>query len=767
MPLVLQGGERLGPYEVTARIAAGGMGEVWRARDTRLGRDVAIKVLPGGLAYDEDRLRRFEQEARAAGRLNHPNILTLFDVGSHQGAPYIVLELLEGESLRERLAGGRLSLEKAVDYATQVARGLVAAHDKGIVHRDLKPGNLFITTDGLVKILDFGIAKLVDPVPLLPETGEAPTLDRATFAGVILGTVGYMSPEQALGQPVDLRADIFCFGTVLFEMLTGRRAFSGTTPLETLSAIVKEESPDLSAPGSNVPPALARIVERCLAKRLEERYQSARELVSDLQALQAVSPSPLPGPGVAPQTPPKRVMLVVLPFENLSRDPEQEYFSDGLMEETIADLGSLGSDRLGVIARTSAMKYKGSRMSIAEIGRELGVDFAVEGSVRRRADRVRISVQLIRTNDQTHVWGQQYDRELKDFLVIQDELGRSIAEQVEVKIAPRDAAERRSIPALNQAAYEAYLHGRFHLWRVTRSSLDRAIEYFRMAIEVDPRMAIAFAGLAQAHVILPVAADAAPQQAFPAAERAAMQALALDPHSAEAHAAVGSLRFWNDWNWRASEEHCRRAIARNPSYSRAHQVLGRMLTNIGRFDEAIAEIDVARRLDPFAPLINTLAADFHFQARRYDEVPALIRRALEFDPNFWVTHVVAARLFLHQGRHDEALAEAQNAHALSGGHSEPLSLIGCAYGLLGRRREAEEILSELQRLGAERYIPATSTAVVYLGLRETEQVFSWLERAYRDRDVHLLELGVEPKWDALRREPRFEGLIRRIGFSVP
>jgi TolB-like protein/Flp pilus assembly protein TadD len=755
MHLVLQGGERLGPYEVIARLAAGGMGEVWRARDTRLGRDVAIKVLPDGLADDHGRLRRFEQEAQAAGRLNHPNILAIFDVGSHQGAPYIVLELLDGETLRERLTVGRIPLQKAVDYATQIARGLAAAHEKGIVHRDLKPGNLFITRDELVKILDFGVAKLADSPMLLAENPEAPTLDQPTIAGTILGTVGYMSPEQALGQPVDLRADIFSFGAVLFEMLAGRRAFSGTTPLEALFAILKDE-----------PPALGRIVERCLAKRPEERYQSARELVSDLQSLEPVSETTRVAAGAALRTTPKRIMLAVLPFENLGHDPEQEYFSDGLMEETIADLGGVASDRLGVIARTSAMRYKGSRMSIAEIGRELGVDFAVEGSVRRRADLVRISVKLIRTSDQTQVWGKQYDRELKDFLAVQEELGRSIAEQVGVKLAPRDPAERRSIPTLNQAAYDAYLHGRFHLWRVTRSSLERAIEYFHRAIEIDPRMAVAFAGLAQAHVILPVAADTAPRQAFPEAERAAMQALALAPDCAEAHAAVGSLRFWHDWNWQASEAHCRQAIAVNPSYSRAHQALGRTLTNIGRFDQAIAEIDIARQLDPFAPLINALAVDFHFQARRHDEVPALIRRASEIDPNFWVTHVVAARVLLHQGRHDEALAEAQKAHELSGGHSEPLSLIGCTYGLMGREREAEAVLSQLQRLDAERYVPASSTAVVYLGLGDTEQVFGWLERAYRERDVHLLELGVEPKWDGLRHDPRFEDLIRRIGFST-
>ena len=766
MRLVLRDGERLGPYEVVSRLAAGGMGEVWRARDTRLGRDVAIKVLSGEVATDSNALRRFEREARAAGRLNHPNILTIFDIGSREGAPYLVLELLEGETLRERLGRGRLMAATALDYATQVACGLAAAHEQRLVHRDLKPENLFITRDERVKILDFGLATLVQPnLPGL-DPGQAPTIDGVTVSRAVVGTAGYMSPEQALGEAVDLRTDVFAFGAVLFEMLAGRRAFKAATSPARWFEIVTEEPPDLGAPGSNVPAELARIVRRCLAKRPEERYQDAGALLSDLQAAkpQAASSDRAPRPGDDFSL--RRVMLVVLPFDNLSRDPEQEYFSDGLTEETITALGSLGTDRLGVIARTSAMSYKGARKSVAEIGRELSVDFALEGSVRRQGDRVRISVQLVRTGDQTQVWAQRYDREMKDVLAVQDELGRAIADQVQVKVTPAAAVTAGIVPTIDQAAFDAYLRGRFHLWHVTRSSLERAIQYFTRALEIDPTMAVALAGLAQAQVILPIAADVAPRDAFPRAERAGLDALALDPESAEAHSALASLRFWNDWDWAASEAHARRAIARNPSYARAHQVLGRTLANVGRFDEAFAEIDIAGRLDPFAQLIAALSGDFRFQARRYDEVPGLIRRALEIDPGFWVAHVLAARLFLHQGQHEEALAEATLAKDGSGAHSEPVSLIGCILGRMGRRREAEAVLLDLEQRSAERHVPPNAFAVVCLGLGDVEGALSWLERAYHERDVHLLELGVEPKWDEVRNHPRFRELVRAIGLPV-
>jgi eukaryotic-like serine/threonine-protein kinase len=745
-------------------VGSGGMGEVWRAHDTRLDRDVAVKVLSPALSHDPDRLRRFEQEARAASQLSHPNILTIFDIGTFRGGPFMVFELLEGETLRAVLTRGRLPGGTCADYATQIAAGLAAAHEKGIVHRDLKPENLFVTREGFVKILDFGLAKLAQPLGVAADPGQAVTVARATEAGTVLGTVGYMSPEQLRGESADASSDIFSFGAILYEMLSGRRAFSGGTAAEAMVAILHDEPGDPELPDSDVSPALLRIARRCLEKRPGGRFRSAADLVFELGS-PATAPARRPADST-PAVPARPTMLAVLPFENLSMDPQQDYFSDGLTEETIAVLGELASDRMGIIARTSAMSYKGTRKSIAEIGRELGVDYAVEGSVRRQANRVRITAQLVRTSDQTQLWAHRYDRELEDTLAVQSELGRAIAEQVEVKLTPAGGARRPPPRPLNQIAYDAYLHGLYHLWRVTRPNLERAIGYFHQAVEADPEMVAAHAGLAQTFAVLAIATDARPTETFPQAERAAARALAIDPASSEAHVALASVRHWYHWDWDGGERHARRAVASNPSSSRAHQVVGRLLTNVGRHDEAIAEIDLARRLDPFASLINALSADFRYQARRLPEAEAQLQRALELDANFWVAHVVLAKLHLLKGRWEQAVTAAERARELSRGHSETLSLIGYGHGLMGQREQALEVLAELERRRAGGYVPASHIATVRLGLGDDESAMRWLEDAVEDRDPWLTELAVEPRWDALRSRADFRALIRRIGFPT-
>lgn len=461
----------------------------------------------------------------------------------------------------------------------------------------------------------------------------------------------------------------------------------------------------------------------------------------------------------------KRVMLVVLPFENLSGDPAQEYFSSGLTEETISDLGQLAPEHLGVIARTSAMIYKGTPKSIAEIGRELGVDYALEGSVRREGDRVRISAQLIRTSDQTHLWAQNYDRELKDVLTVQSELGRTIAQQVQIRLTPDERSVGGEAGSMDQAAYDAYLHGRFHLWKVTRPNLERAIQYFRQATIIDPRLAIAYAGLADCYDVLPITSDFRPRETFHKAEQAAMQALKLDRGLAEAHCVLASVRFWHSWDWCASEEHSHHAIARNASYARAHMRYGHMLSNTGRHDEAIAEIDLARRLDPFSPIINTLCAEFRFHARRHDEVLPLLARTLEIDPHFWVARIVSAKINQFLGRYDEALTAAQKASQFSGGNTEATALIGYTYALMGRRAEAEKVLQELHALSSQKFVPPYNLATVYLGLGDSEKTLEWLEKAYQERDVHMVFLNVEPKWDSLHGSPHFQSLLRRVGLT--
>lgn len=457
-----------------------------------------------------------------------------------------------------------------------------------------------------------------------------------------------------------------------------------------------------------------------------------------------------------------RSMLVVLPFENLDQDPSQEYFSDGLTEETISTLGRLAPARLGVIARTSSMTYKRTQKTVAEIGRELNVDYVLEGSVRRGSGRVRITAQLIRASDQTHLWAQNYDRELKDVLNVQSELGHAIAAQVQIRLAPHHAQQLGAAGSMNESAYDAYLRGRFYSSKRTRPNIERAIEYFRQATTIEPRMAIAYAGLADCHAILPITSDYRPRDAFPAAEHAATQALQLDPGSAEAHCALASIRFWYSWDWRASEEHSRDAIERNANYPLAHLFYGHMLSNTGRHDQAIAEIDLARRLDPFSPIINALCAEFRFHAGRHDEVFPCVARSLEIDPHFWVAQIVLAKVCQLLGRYEEALDAAQKAREFSGANTEALALIGYTYALMGKRAEAEATVEELRSLSARTFVPPYNLATIYTGMGDFDAALDSLERAYQDRDVHMVFLKVEPKWDVLRSSARFQRIIKQM-----
>ncbi|MDE2273924.1 MAG: winged helix-turn-helix domain-containing protein [Gammaproteobacteria bacterium] len=459
----------------------------------------------------------------------------------------------------------------------------------------------------------------------------------------------------------------------------------------------------------------------------------------------------------------RRVMLAVLPFLNLSNDPAQEYFSDGLTEETIANFGQLGSDQLGIIARTSAMAYKGTSKNIADIGRELGVDFALEGSVRRDHNRVRISAQLIRTSDQTHVWAQQYDRDVQDLLELQCELGRAIASQVEIKLAPHVLSLTGQASTVNQVAYDRYLRGRFHLSKLTRPHLERAIEYFREAAQIDPQMAVTYAGIADAQAILPITSEAVPEEVFPLAEQAARKALEIDGRLAEAHCALASLNFWYKWDWTASETHSREAIACNPSHARAHMFYAHLLSNIGRHSEAIAEIEIARQFDPYSPIINTHCAQFRYHAGRYAEAIPILERTLELAPDFWVAYIVLAKTYQQLGRLIEARTAAEKGVGASVGNTEALSLLGYAEGVAGRQKQAQRVLAELQQASAQRYVPPYNFAVVYLGLGDRHRALEWLEKAYVNRDVHMVFLAVEPKWRRLRDEPRFFELLRRVG----
>ena len=792
MEMTLTPGTRLGPYEILSSIGAGGMGEVYRARDTRLGREVAVKILPVAFSADPERLRRFEQEARAASALNHPNILTIHDIGAQDGAPYVVFELLRGETLRGEMHGAALLPRRAVDYAIQIANGLAAAHERGIVHRDLKPENLFATTDGRVKILDFGLAKLTQPVTIDDRTG-APTVSAATEPGVAMGTLGYMSPEQVRGHPVDSRCDIFSFGAVLYEMLTGRRAFRGDSAIETMNAILKEEPPDVSAAQPGLSPSLDRIVRRCLEKRPEERFQSAKDiafaLTEALSAPTAPPPSTRPAPatgrrillaaagillaillalvvrhlgstrGKAPDDGRSIGSLAVLPLANLSKDPEQEYFSDGMTDELITSLAQIRA--LRVISRTSVMGYKGTKKPLSVIARELGVDAVVEGSVLRSSGKVRITAQLVDGPTDRHLWAESYQRDLRDVLTMQTEVADAIARKVEAKLTPQDEARLARSRPVNPAAHELYLKGRYSLNKQTEESIRKAIDDFHQAIAKDPMFALAYAGLADSYSFLR-SNYAAPKDIMPQAREAARKALELDDTLAEAHVSEGLIKFYYDFDWTGAEKELKRAIELNPNLAEAHDAYASFLAGMDRPAEAIPEIERARRLDPLSLIILADAAWAFYCARQYDRMIEECRKALELDPNFSVAYTFLGLAYEKKGRFAEAVTALEKARQLDTSPTV-LEMLGGTYAAWGKKEEAKKVLTSLTERAERRYVCPYEIATIYVGLGDKDSAFRTLEKAVEERADCIPWIKADSKIDPLRSDTRYRELMRRIG----
>ncbi len=586
----LAAGTRLGPYEILAPLGAGGMGEVYRAKDPRLEREVAIKVLPSSFSQDPDRLRRFEQEAKAAGVLNHPNITAVYDVGSQDGAPYVVSELLEGETLRARLAGGAFTPRKALGHALQIAHGLAAAHEKGIVHRDLKPENIFVTRDGRVKILDFGLAKLTQPEDSTRPQTDLPTV--GSEPGVALGTLGYMSPEQVRGKPADPRSDIFSFGAILYEMLSGKRAFHGDSAADTMSAILKEDPPDLSATNRQIPPGLERIVRHCLEKNPEERFHSAHDLAFDLEALSDVS-APALAPGARPSARGLRIgaalvaallvlaaasillwprgkaieSLAVLPFSNASADPNAEYLSDGITDALINSLSQLPN--LTVMSRDSVSGYKKRDVGAQAAGHELKVQAVLKGKLLQRADGLVITAELVDVRKNSHLWGGQFNRKLSDIQAVQEEIAKQISSKIHGQLSGEEKKRLTKRYTENPEAYQLYLKGQFFWEKRTEEPLKKSIEYFNQAIEKDPGYALAYAGLADAYVVSSSYSFLAPRDAFPKARAAADKALEIEDDLARPHATLGFCLWSYDWNWKAAEDEFKKAISLDPRYAHA------------------------------------------------------------------------------------------------------------------------------------------------------------------------------------------------------
>jgi eukaryotic-like serine/threonine-protein kinase len=824
-------------------LGAGGMGEVYLAFDPTLRRQVAIKLLPAEFTQNKVRLSRFEREAYSASSLNHPNIMTIHEIGMQDGSHFIAAEYIDGKSLRQQMAGHSMDLREVLGIASQIADALSAAHEAGIVHRDIKPENLMVRRDGYVKVLDFGLAKLADETAAAAKgvdvNTEAPTaVALRTDPGVVMGTASYMSPEQARGLEVDARSDIWSVGVVIYEMVAGKLPFEGRTTTDVLSMILHREPPSLLLFQSALPAELERIVEKALAKEREERYQTAKDLSVDLKRLRhrlevdadlerSITPEEEArrasgltwGTGslnVAGTTQPsaatstaeasaahtvssaeyvvgeiKRhklaallslgVLLLatvgtvayysysskksgaissvaVLPFTNLSGDPNMDYLSDGLSESLINNLSKL--PELKVISRGSAFKYKGKEVDPQEVARALGVQAIVTGRVVQRGDQLQVSAELVNVADKTQMWGEQFNRKMVDALSVQTEISQQIAEKLRLRLTNAEQQQLVKDAKVNPQAYELLLKGRFYRGKASREGHTKALEYFNQAIAIDGNYALAYAELASIYRLLAANGFLDPKEATPKAEAAVRKALELDDGLAEAHSALADIKT-DAWDWVGAEQEYKRAIQLNPSFARAHNTYSSFLSIMGRHEQAIAEIKVARELDPLALVVNANIGARLFFSRQYEQAVEQLKKTLEMDQNYGYAHTYLGYTYSAMKQYNEAVAEYETSNRLNGDSTSLQCFLGYALSKAGRRNEAEVILKKLET--TKEYVSPAELAVLYLGLDQKEQALSALERAYAAHDLQMRFLGVDPAFDPLRSEPRFQELIRKVG----
>ena len=746
----LQPGKRLAQYEIIEPIGSGGMGEVYRGRDSRLGREVAIKVMADHFASDPEMRRRFEIEARAAAALSHPSIVAIHELAVVDDVPVAVMELLDGETLRARIKRGALGWREAVRIATAIAEGLAAAHARGVVHRDLKPENVFLTRDGSVKILDFGLALQRLDSPLASDT---PTI--ASTEHLVMGTFGYMSPEQITGARVDGRTDIFALGCVLYEMLSGRALFSGATPQEVIAQLMHDSVPELTAFDPLAPAEIRTIVSRCIDREVTRRFQSAQDLAAALQALLTGS-SPL---GQAKRSRTRGKSLAVLPFVNAGADPSIEYLTDGITESIINSLSQLSG--LRVVPRSLVFRYKGLQADPSTVGLALNARTILTGRVAQQGDFINIQAELVDTNTESQLWGEQFRQQATELMAVQQEIAWQISEALRLKLTGAQKKKLRRKPTVDPAAYQEYLRGRHHWNNWTPDGFRRALEHFERAISLDPTYALAYAGLADAFGALAYYGLTEPGDGFPRAKAAAARAIELDPDVPEAHASLGlGYLFW-DHDWRNAEQSYRRAIKLNPQLALPHALYSIFLITAGRHDESIAEARTAQRLDPLSVINNMSVCWALFFAGRYEEAIQETARARDLAP--WSQEAANIQLISYEAleRFEDA-ARLCGEQACFGVQSDPEVLLaafreGGARGYWRKRLEMLETAPPTDRM------VSYASAVVHVKLGEADRALERIEQMMREKAGGVVFLGVDPCFKTLGDNPRFQALLRQVG----